>query len=153
MFCAALVSPTGNLANVRLDGDSVTGTPPVPVSVMVCGLLVALSVIVREPFSVPRLSGVNAMGIVQLAPLTSLLGLTGQLAPAVSVKLPVMAILVMVMPADVPLVRVAVFGALAEPSACLANVSGEGDRVTVPAHSGNANARTGRNFPTRCRLP
>ena len=55
IVCGALVVPTCWLENERLVGDSVTacGRMPIPVSAVVCGLPVALSVIVRAPVREP----------------------------------------------------------------------------------------------------
>jgi hypothetical protein len=66
--CAALATPTV-VEKVRLLSDSVTaGAVAVPVKLTVCGLLLALSVMVSVPATVPALAEVNVTLIVQLAP-------------------------------------------------------------------------------------
>src|SRR5579864_3794733 len=69
--CAALVVFSVWLANVKLAGDKLTaGVPaaPVPARDTVCGLPVALSVMVMVPVCVPVAVGVNVTLIVQLPP-------------------------------------------------------------------------------------
>jgi hypothetical protein len=78
---AAGVVPTVALPNLRLAGETVTGTEPVPVRLTVCGLLVALSATVRVPGSDPRMVGVNAMRIVQVAPAANVPPLEGHVPP------------------------------------------------------------------------
>jgi hypothetical protein len=57
------------LPKVRLEGKTVSvGTAPVPDKVTVCGLPLALSVMVRVPLAVPAAVGVNVTLIVQFAP-------------------------------------------------------------------------------------
>jgi hypothetical protein len=51
----------------------------VPDRLAVCGLVPALSVMVRVPVLVPRAVGMNVMEIVQLAPAPNVLGDNGQL--------------------------------------------------------------------------
>ena len=63
-----LVVPTIRLGNVAELGDRATGRTPVPLRLIVCGLLLALSLIVTEPVAVPVVEGLNVMLIVQLAP-------------------------------------------------------------------------------------
>lgn len=66
---AALVVPTGTLPKFKLVGESdTTGCVPTPVRDTVCGLLFALSVMVRVPFRVPMVPGVKVTEIVQLRP-------------------------------------------------------------------------------------
>jgi hypothetical protein len=66
--CAALATPTG-VEKVRLVGESVTaGAVAVPLKLTVCGLLVALSVMVSVPLTEPAVAEVNVTLIVQLAP-------------------------------------------------------------------------------------
>jgi len=64
---AALVVPTVWFAYARLAGVTDTGTRPVPVSVTVCGLLVALSLKFAISVSVFVVDGVNVKLIVQEA--------------------------------------------------------------------------------------
>ncbi len=46
---AALLVPTVTCPKARLAGIKLTGSTPVPFNVTICGLLVALSVMVTEP--------------------------------------------------------------------------------------------------------
>jgi len=56
--CVELVDPTAVLGKVRLPTESVgAGMYPLPVSVMLCGELTALSVIVTEAVSAPNAAG------------------------------------------------------------------------------------------------
>jgi hypothetical protein len=64
---AALVEPTAVPVNVRGLGERDT-VEPVPVKVTVCGLLLALSVMVRVPLTVVVDVGVNVTLIVQAEP-------------------------------------------------------------------------------------
>jgi hypothetical protein len=59
--------PTGTLPKFKLAGVRSTSVP-VPVTLIFCGLFVALSAITTEPDRNPIVSGVNAMLTVQLAP-------------------------------------------------------------------------------------
>ena len=71
MTCAGLVVPTVWLPKFTLPGDKLTMVP-VPVKLTVCGLPVALSVIVRVALTVPLATGVKETEIVQLAPAATL---------------------------------------------------------------------------------
>ena len=51
--CAALVVPTVSVPKLRVEGVSATGFWPVPAKLTVCGLLLALSVIVTVAVEVP----------------------------------------------------------------------------------------------------
>ena len=67
--CATLVVPTFWLLKVRLVGVTpANGALPVPVRFTVCGLLVALSVMVTEAERDPGTVGVKVTLIVQLLP-------------------------------------------------------------------------------------
>ena len=80
------------MAKLKLGADKLTrGAVPVPVKLTVCGLLLAVSVIVTVPFSVPVAVGVNVTLIAQAPP-------AARLAPHVLVweKLAPTAMLVMV---------------------------------------------------------
>ncbi len=59
---------TTTLPKARVVGDTVAGANPVPVSALVCGLLLAPSVTVSVPGREPVAVGLNVMLIVQLAP-------------------------------------------------------------------------------------
>ena len=63
-----LVVPTVRLANVSVDGDNVTSCTPVPLVVMVCGLSLALSLIVTVPDAAPVTVGVKVTEIVHFFP-------------------------------------------------------------------------------------
>jgi len=66
---ALLLVPTCWEAKVTLGGESVTaGAVPEPDSATVCGLLLALSVIVSNSLSGPVVVGMNVTAKVQLAP-------------------------------------------------------------------------------------
>ena len=68
--CAALVEPTGVTAKVRLVGVTVTAdvdVEPVPESDAVCGLLPAVSEIVKVAVRAPVVVGLNTTVTVQLA--------------------------------------------------------------------------------------
>ena len=70
------------------------GTAPVPVKLTVCGLPLALSVIVRVPVRVPEAVGVKVTLMLQFAPAARLEVLAGQLL--VAEKSPLAAMLEMV---------------------------------------------------------
>jgi hypothetical protein len=65
---AVLNVPTASFPNDRVAGVMVAWATPLPVSVTVCGLLLALSVIVKVPVSVPKLDAANTTLMVHLAP-------------------------------------------------------------------------------------
>lgn len=60
--------PITTLPKLRLVEDRVTGTIPVPLRLLVCGLLLASSVTARTAERDPRACGVKVTSIVQLAP-------------------------------------------------------------------------------------
>jgi hypothetical protein len=66
--------PTGCAPKLSDVAERLTGAVPVPVPVraMVCGLPVALSVMVAEPVRVPTVVGLNQIMIVQLPPASTL---------------------------------------------------------------------------------
>jgi len=68
--CGLLVVPTVCAANVRLVGESDTAVP-IPLKVTVCGLLVALSVMVTAAVRVLMVVGLKVTLIEQLAPAAS----------------------------------------------------------------------------------
>jgi hypothetical protein len=68
---AALVVPTACDPDPRLAGDSAACKTPVPAKETVCGLLLALSVIVNVPVLLPVAVGVKDTLIVQLPPAAS----------------------------------------------------------------------------------
>src|SRR5438128_2680724 len=73
--CAALVVPTVWLPKLRLDGDKLTtaGVFPTPVRLTLCGLPLALSVILSVPVPVPAAVGAKLTLIAQLVPAATVL--------------------------------------------------------------------------------
>lgn len=67
-FFCPLVVPTFTAPKVRVAGASVTGSSPLPLRLMVCGLLLPLSLMVTVPVSAPEVFGENVAVIVQVAP-------------------------------------------------------------------------------------
>ena len=66
---AALVEPTVSLPKLRLVGETVTGAVPVPESVTVCGLPLALSPMLSDAAgAAPVVTGLKVSMTVQLAP-------------------------------------------------------------------------------------
>ena len=71
-YCDALVVPTLTAPNETIVGDSVTGpvgATPVPLSVIDCGELLALSVMVIAAVMAPAVVGPKCPWMVQLAPI------------------------------------------------------------------------------------
>jgi hypothetical protein len=82
------------LAKVRLTGDRLTGTVPVPIKLAVCGEFGALSLTVSVPVRVPRAVGVKVTEIAQLSFAASVFGDNGQFdvwAKSPEVAIPAMA--------------------------------------------------------------
>src|SRR5579864_5678849 len=71
-FFAALVVPTVTVPNERVSGLTLTGSFPVPVRAIVCGLVTALSVMFTVAVCLPATTGVNVTVIVQLPPAATL---------------------------------------------------------------------------------
>ena len=72
--CEALVVPTTWLPKLRLAGDKVTvpaTVAPVPLRATLCGLPVALSLMLSEALRVPAAAGVKVTAIAQLIPAAS----------------------------------------------------------------------------------
>lgn len=65
---AALVVLTASFPKPRLAGVTLTGITPFPVKDTVWGLLLALSVMVSDESSLPRIVGVNVTLMLQFAP-------------------------------------------------------------------------------------
>jgi len=63
-----LVVPTVRLAKFTAAGAKETATTPEPFRLTVCGLLLALSLMVSEPEAVPATVGVNVTEIVHFFP-------------------------------------------------------------------------------------
>ena len=79
IVCAALVVPTGWLANVRLAGDRLTAEAvPMPVKLTACGLPIASSLIVIAPRRMSVVVGLNVTLIAQPAPAARVAGDSGQ---------------------------------------------------------------------------
>ena len=72
--CVVLVVPTGWLPKGRLVGERLTRAAvgvPLPERLTLCGLPLALSVMLSEAVRLPLAEGVNVTLIVQLAPAAS----------------------------------------------------------------------------------
>jgi len=134
--CGALDVPTFCDANVRLVGASVTvgafAGAPVPVRLTLCGLPVALSVILTLAERAPVAVGLNVTLIVQFAFAARLAGQV-----LVSVKslafAPAIVMLVIVSAALPEFVSVTACGALDVPTFCDANVRAVGASITAGA--------------------
>lgn len=129
-----LVEPTAWLANVRLVGESETpGLTPVPVKGTVCGLPVALSVMLTEALAAPVAAGVKVTLMVQLAPPASVAGLTGQVLvwPKSPGFVPERLMLVMLRAWPPLLVNVTACDPLVVPTSWPANVRLVGEGVAV----------------------
>jgi hypothetical protein len=117
--CGALVVPTFCWPNVRLVAERfATGSEtPVPAKLTVCGLPLALSVMVSEALREPAAEGVNVTLIAQLAPAETVLPqvFVCVKSPALA---PLMAILEMLRDAFPMLESVTVCGELVEPVPC-----------------------------------
>jgi len=114
---------------VRLAGDNVTeGAVPLPLNDTLCGLPLALSVMVIAPLRVPTAVGVNITEIVQLAP-------TLRLFPQVFVwlKSPLARTLLIVRVVVPELVSVTFWALLLVPTCCEAKVRLVGDKPTPGA--------------------
>ena len=68
---AALVVVSTWFPKPRVRGLTVTGTTPFPVNETICGLLLALSLMVKVPVREPSVVGVNVTLTAQLAPAAS----------------------------------------------------------------------------------
>jgi hypothetical protein len=128
--CAALVVPTAWLLNVNEVGAIPIATAtPVPVSVTVCGLPVALSVNVIVPLRTPADVGVNEIWNVHAGPPAAMLGHCASVAPA---KSPLIAMLVNVTGVFPVFDTVNVSGELVDPKPSSPNGNGVGVIVIVP---------------------
>ena len=135
MFCAALAVVTNWPAKLSDMGASVTaGAVPVPLSPTLCGLPLALSVMVTEAERAPVAVGLNVTLIEQSAPAASVEVLGGQLFVCEKSPLlaPVIAMLEIVSAAFPLFVTVTFCDALVLPTGWLAKVSGA-DNVTAGA--------------------
>lgn len=123
-----LVLPTATAPKFKPLGETVAGTPPLPVRLVTCGLTAALSVAVKLPSTEPPVVGVNVTPTVQLAP-------PARLAPQLllAIAKPALAVmLVMLTDALPPFVRVAVWAALVAPTATVPKSNSLGDQLTGP---------------------
>jgi hypothetical protein len=101
----------------------------VPDKLTICGLVLALSVMVRFPVRVPRVVGVNVTEIAQVAPAANVLGDSGQVVDACA-KSPEVEIPEIVSGIVWLFFRVTLFLALAVPISWLAKVRLAGDKLT-----------------------
>src|ERR1019366_7284922 len=126
---AVLVVPTFCAGYVALAGANVAGGMPVPDSGTVCGLFVALSVIVRFPVRSPSWVGVKVTLITQFFPAASVLPQGFVLV--VCAKSPLVAMLLMFSVAVPVLLSVTLFAGVVTPTTVLPNVREVGTRVTT----------------------
>lgn len=136
MVCAALVDPTACELNVRLVGErviaGVVADSPVPLNSNPCGLPMALSAMETEAVRIPAAVGVKVTLMMQLSP-----GSTEEPQVLVWLKSPEWVptiVISLTFKAAVPLlVSTTACAALAEPTACEANVRLVGERVIAGA--------------------
>ena len=102
---------------------------PLPDRLTICGLVLALSVMVRLPVLVPSVVGVNVTEIVQLDPDASVFGERGQVVDD-SAKSPEVEIAEIVSGVDWPFFRVIFVGLLVLPGCCPENVTLPGVTLT-----------------------
>lgn len=81
MILGGLVVPMSLVGNVRLTGETVTATKPVPDNAIDCGLEEELLATVNVAIRFPRADGANVTVILQLNPAGSVLGVIGQFPP------------------------------------------------------------------------
>jgi hypothetical protein len=132
--CELLVEPTFTEPNARLVADRVTdGSPPVPLKAMVCGELMASSVMVMAAVSAPVVVGAKCPWMVQFAPPAKLVP---QLFPKTNedALAPVNAMLVMDTAAVPVLVMVMDCDALVVPTFTEPNERLAADSVTGPGN-------------------
>lgn len=121
--------PTSTLPKFKEAGERYgSGIVPVPVSVAICGLLLALSVTVTEPLDKPGLVGAKVTAILHVV---LAFRDAGQLSP--SENGPVDKMFVILKETDELLVRVSTCGALAAPTFVSANDTELGDRLAAGA--------------------
>lgn len=123
-----LMLPTATAPKFKPLGETVAGTPPLPVRTVTCGLPAALSVAVKVPSTEPPVVGVNVTPTVQLAP-------AARLAPQVllAIAKPALAVMpAMLTDALPPFVRVAVLAALVAPTGTVPKSNSLGDQLTGP---------------------
>lgn len=150
-----LVVPTVWLPKLSVAGDRLAATTPLPLVLTVCGLLLALSVIVTAPVADPNVVGLNVTEIVHFLPANTVLPQV-----LVSANGPVTAMLVIVSGAVPVLVRITFLTALLVPTTTLPKFRLVAESVTdcaVAAGTSDKNARQGskstvRNLPGKPRL-
>lgn len=132
-----LVDPTAWLGKVRLDGATETSGPaPVPVSVTVWGLVVALSAIETEPVRVPWAVGRKTTPMVQFRRDLS----DDPQDPPLRAKSPVKVTLEMLNVPAAVFESVMVLAALVVPIACAPKVRLVGETDAVTADAGDASS-------------
>lgn len=120
-LCAALVVPVLSWVNVRLLGARpTTGWSPVPLRLIVCGLPLALSLMVSEALRDPAAAGVNVTLMVQLVSAPTLLPQLLDCAKSPEF-VPLRAMLDMLSDALPVFESVTICGALVEPMFCWPN--------------------------------
>ena len=129
---AALVVPTFWPLKVSEVGETLGGTEPapVPLRLAVCGLLAALSVTVSIALRAPAAVGVNVTSMEQLAPAARVVPQLFVWAKS-PLLVPVIEILEILTDELVPFDSATACAALVDPGVWLANVSEDGDRLTV----------------------
>jgi len=136
--CGGVVKFMFSWPNVRLVGERlmvVAGATPVPVKLTVCGLPLALSVMVSDALRDPAAVGVNVALIVQLAPAPTLLPQLFVCAKSPGFAPPI-AMLEMLSEALPMLESVTICAALVELALCWPNVRLAGCRLTTGADGG-----------------
>lgn len=147
-LCAVLVLPVLCWANVRLPGERLTtGWSPVPLKLMVCGLLPALSLTVSEALRDPAAEGVNLTVIVQLLPAATLPPqlLVCAKSPAF---VPLMARLEIFSEPLPVLERITDCGALVEPTFCCPNTTLAEERLMLGEKSPAFGPEQAAQIPT-----
>jgi hypothetical protein len=124
-------------------GESVTSAMPVPLRLTVCGLLLALSVMVTAPLSAPVAVGVNVTEITHFFP-----GKTELPQVLISAKGALATMLLIVSVAVPVLVRLTFFAAVVLPTATLPKLRDVGESVTVCAMA----AAVSNRIPTPVRV-
>ena len=131
--CAVLVVPMDTLPKARLVGERPSsGAMPVPERLTVCGLPLALSVMLTEAVRLPLAAGLNVTLIVQLLPAATELPHVLVWAKSLAL-LPVRARLVILKVALPVLLRVAICAVLVAPTDWLPKARLVGERPSTGA--------------------
>src|SRR5690348_7857746 len=125
----AVVVPTVTVPNPRLAVENESGASPVPPRLIICGVLLALSVMVISPGTEPTTEGSKVTDIVQAELTASAAGLTGQLS--LSINSPLEAIGESNKPAVPVLVSVTFFELLVVPISCPPKLRLVAERLTT----------------------